>query len=490
MRAGRSRETTARERRTALASGILTGLSSLVLSGSAAVAAAILAQKFGRDAGTDGLLAAYGVYVTLTLAAQALRLTAVPELTRTDGAAVGSFAAAVLVVGVPATLAAWLFADPLAELLTGTLPQKAAELAASALPWLVGAAFVQVLAALAAATLAAQNRFGAAALGFSAGGIAGLVVFVALADEHGLVALAWGLAANAAIALGVPLAALGGTLGRLRFGGVGRRLVLLAEAAAVPLALQGLYLIALRAASGLGVGAVTSFSYAYFFAAVLVAATATSLSIISTAELTRRGVEAEAAVEHVVHGSWLCLPPIAAAAGVFALVGDRIAAWVLGDAFSGEVGDELARLVVVLAPWTIAAVGFSLALPLLYVLERSRVLVPVALGALVADVPLSLGLRELWGLEGLALALGLTTLGVLAALLLALSRRALLAAVASLVRVAVSVGALALLSFGALALVADDALAASVGLAVYAVLLALVRPSGLRQAWGYMRELH
>jgi hypothetical protein len=56
--------------------------------------------------------------------------------------------------------------------------------------------------------------------------------------------------------------------------------------------------------------------------------------------------------------------------------------------------------------------------------------------------------------------------------------------------VAVSVGALALLSFGALALVADDALAASVGLAVYAVLLALVRPSGLRQAWGYMRELH
>jgi hypothetical protein len=266
--------------------------------------------------------------------------------------------------------------------------------------------------------------------------------------------------------------------------------VLLAEAAAVPLALQGLYLIALRGASGIGVGAVTSFSFAYFFAAVLVAATATSLSIISTAELTRREVEAEAAVEHVVHGSWLCLPPIAAAAGVFALAGDRISAAVLGDAFSGEVGAELARLVVVLAPWTIAAVGFSLAFPLLYVLERSRVLVPVALGALILDVPISLGLRELWGLEGLALALGLTTLGVLGALLLALSRRALLAAVASLVRVAVSVGALAVLSFGVLSLVADDVLAAGGGLAVYAVLLALVRPRGLREAWWYMRELH
>ena len=58
----------------------------------------------------------------------------------------------------------------------------------------------------------------------------------------------------------------------------------------MPLALQVLFLIALRGASALGVGSVTSLSYAYFFAAVLVAATATSLAIISTAELTRRGV--------------------------------------------------------------------------------------------------------------------------------------------------------------------------------------------------------
>jgi hypothetical protein len=66
----------------------------------------------------------------------------------------------------------------------------------------------------------------------------------------------------------------------------------------------------------------------------------------------------------------------------------------------------------------------------------------------------------------------------------------LLAAVASLVRVAVSVGALAVLSVGVLSLVANDVLAATGGLAVYAVLLALVRPRGLREAWGYMRELH
>jgi putative peptidoglycan lipid II flippase len=492
VRAGRSQETTASARRSALASGILTGLSTLVLSASAAVAAAILAQKFGRDAATDGLLAAYGVYVTITLAAQALRLTAVPELTRTEGAEAGSYAAAVLLAGVPVVVLAWLFADPLGELLTGTLPDEADELAGRALPWLVPAAVAQLLAALAAATLAARNRFGAAALGFSAGGVVGLVVFVLLADEHGVIALAWGLAANAVVSLGVPLVALGtvprrGTVPDVRQ--VARRLVLLAEAAAVPLALQLLYLVALRGASGLGVGSVTSLSYAYFFAAVLVAATATSLSIIATAELTRRAVEGDEAVAHVVHGAWLCLPPIAAAAGVFALAGDRIASGVLGDAFTGEVATELARLVVLMAPWTVGAVGFSLAFPLLYVLERSRVLIPVAVGSVLVHVPLTLALRELWGLEGIVLALGISTLGVLAALLLALSRRALLDAAGSLARVAGVVGAIGAVAFGSFGLVTSDISAAVGGLVVYSVLLALVRPRGLRDAWGYLREL-
>lgn len=491
MRARRDAETTASVRRSALASGILTGVSSVVLSASAAVAAAILAQKFGRDAATDGFLAAYGVYVTLTLAAQALRLTAVPELTRTEGSAAGSYAAAILLVGVPGFGLALVLRDTLGELLTGKLPDEAADLAASALPWLVAAAVGQVLAALAAATLAARNRFALAAAGFSIGGVAGLVVFLWLADSHGLIALAWGLALNAAISLSLPL---GGLLvaqsHKLEFRGIGRRLALLAEAAAVPVALQALYLIALRAASGVEVGAVTSLSFAYFFAAVLVAATATSLSIIATAELTRRGGEAAEAVEHVVHGAWLSLPPIAAAASVFALVGDRISGAVLGDAYAGDVGAELARLVVALSPWTVAAVGFSLAFPLLYVFERSRVLVPIAVGAVIVHVPLSLALREVLGLEGLALALGLTTLGVLAALLLALSPHALVAAATSLARVAVWVVGLAALTFGALALVASDSVAASAGLAAYAALLALARPRGLREAWGYVRELH
>src|SRR5438093_13130663 len=66
----------------ALRSGALTGLAQIILALSAAGAGALLAQKFGRSAETDGFLAAYGVYLVLVLAAQAFRLIVVPDLTR------------------------------------------------------------------------------------------------------------------------------------------------------------------------------------------------------------------------------------------------------------------------------------------------------------------------------------------------------------------------------------------------------------------------
>src|SRR5437868_2094349 len=66
----------------ALRSGALTGLAQIVLALAAAGAGALLAQKFGRSAETDGFLSAYGVYILLVLAAQAFRMVVVPDLTR------------------------------------------------------------------------------------------------------------------------------------------------------------------------------------------------------------------------------------------------------------------------------------------------------------------------------------------------------------------------------------------------------------------------
>src|SRR5437588_46892 len=135
----------------ALRSGLLTGLAQIVLAFAAAGAGALLAQKFGRSAETDGFLAAYGVYLVLVLAAQAFRMVVVPDLTRADA--------------------------------EGRL---AGESRASAAP----------------------GSYGAAAGGFALGGIVGLVVFAALADRHGIVSLAWGLTANASVALAIQLVAL------------------------------------------------------------------------------------------------------------------------------------------------------------------------------------------------------------------------------------------------------------------------------------------
>src|SRR5207244_11921418 len=112
-----------RLRAMALRSGVATGASTLAVSGAAAVAGAYLAHKFGRDARTDGFLAAYGVYLVIVLAAQAFRLVIVPDLTRASAggrlkAEFVSYASAFLAVAVPMTVLTIAFHHLLGEALT------------------------------------------------------------------------------------------------------------------------------------------------------------------------------------------------------------------------------------------------------------------------------------------------------------------------------------------------------------------------------------
>jgi hypothetical protein len=483
----------------ALRSGLLTGLAQIVLALSAAGAGALLAQKFGRTAETDGFLAAYGVYLLLVLAAQAFRLVVVPDLTRASaegrlGGEARAYALAFLALAVPVSVAVVVLSGTLGDLVTGSLPASSSRVAASALEVLVPAAFVQLLAALAASALAALDSYGTAAAGYATGGIVGLLVFAALADRHGVVSLAWGLAANAAVALAIPLVVLSrrrGLRGALpdRLA-VGPRLWHLLQGAAVPLALQGCYLLALRFASRLGVGSVTSFSYAYLAASTLVVATAFSLGIISSAPLTRRGVDAEEAGRHVVHAAWVSLSLVGAAAGVFALVGGSIVQFVLGDDFRGQVGQELGHLVVYLSPWMVGWVGFAVTFPLVFVAGRRTLLLPLALLGFLVCIPLGFGLRAAWGLPGVAIAVGLSTLVIALGLMAALSMRTLSIAAVGIGRLALMVGGTAALAFGGLSLAMSPVPAAFAGLAVYAFVLLSLRSLGLSEAWTYVRGLH
>jgi peptidoglycan biosynthesis protein MviN/MurJ (putative lipid II flippase) len=486
--------------RSAVRSGLLTGLSYLTLSGAGALAGVYLAHKFGRNSETDGFMAAYGVYLVLVLGAQAFRMVVVPDLTRAEAEGrlaeeYRAYGFAFLVVAIPFSAVVILFPGFWGELITGRLPEESADIAGRALAWLVPAAFLHLLAALSASALAARDRYGAAAAGYALGGATSLAFFVLESDAHGLIALAWGLFLGGAITLALPLAGLlaGGARARhLRSGRleIGRRLTRLVVGVSVPFAVQGLYVIALRFAGGTGEGSVTSLSYAYLLAAMFVSATAVSLSLISAAPLTRRDTGPEAAVEHVVHAAWLSLAIVGAASGTVAVVGGRFITWALGADYAGHVGDELGQLVVYLAPWMVASAAFSIVYPLLFVMRRTRLLVPLALAAVLLDVPISVAGRAWGGLTGVAVALGISTLLLVLGLMALLGRRVLVVAAVGLARLSLAVLAAAALAFGGASLLLAAIPAAALGLVAYAAILVAIRELGLSDAWHYVRALH
>lgn len=483
-------------RRSTLTSGLLTAVSFAVITGLSAVVGVVIAREFGRGAVTDGFFAAYGVFLVLVLAASAVRVAVLPVLARAReegvfGAVLGSYALVLGIVSLVALGAGVLANDWTARLLTGGLPASAREAAADALVYLVPAAVAHLFAALAASGLAAFDSYGTAAAGYALGSALGLALILWRVDEDGIVACAWGTLLNGLVSLVVPAAALAwrGRWGRRARLELGSRLAGLVRAAALPIVLQALFVVCLRFASGLGTGAVTSFTYAYVVASALVAVTASSLGMVSSVPLARASLSAERASRHVVSASLVSFAGVAAAAGVFALVGDSIVEAALGAAYGGAAGGEIGRLIGVLGPWMAAAIGVTVTFPMLFVAGRERLLPYLAVAALVLHVPLTWAAVEWLELDGLAVALALTTLAVLAGLLALLSPAVLATGARGLASGAALVAALALGAFGAAAAILPEAPAAALGLVVFVALLLASGRFGLRQAWGYLRTL-
>ena len=478
-------------RRSAVRSGVVTGLSIAAVSGAAAVAGAILSRKFGHGVKAAGFFGAYGVYVALVLVANALRVVVLPRFARARAAGhlgreAGTWAGALALPLVPAIVVAIVWSGTIASALTGGGAKGDA--AATLLPWLVPAAAAQIYAGIGASALAAFDDYTTAAVGFAVGAITSVVVIVTLVDAHGIVVFGWGLAASGAIAVGVPLVALAlrGAIG-LPGPDVLGRLWELVEGVSLPFAIQGLFVIANRFAIGLGSKQGSTFAYAYLIAALLVAVTASSLALVSSVPLTRDGLTAERTARHVVAASWLSLALIAAAAGVFAIAGERIVHVALGAHYAGATGSELGRLVVYLSPWMVASVAFSVAFPLLFVRGRARWLPLLAVAALLVHVPVEWAARALLGLAGVAAGMAVTTGAVLVVLLAALG--ALAPTLRGLVVAAVTCGGLAAICFAVPGALLGPVAAALVGLALYGGALLAWRPAGLRAAWHYVRTL-
>ena len=484
-----------------LASAALTAASTLVVSAFAAIVGIVIAREFGRTDETDGFFAAYGVFIVVALAAQSIRIAVLPALARARderrlAGNIAGFATALAVVAVPLLLAVELAPDPIAGLLTGDGSDTAQDACADALRWMVPAAVAHLFAGLAASGLAALDDYATAALGYAAGSAAGLVLILALVDSEGIVAVAWGMALNGVVALLVPAVVLAWRARRSSMPAIAvrpaglplaSRLGVFAAAAALPIALQLLYVVCLPFAGRLGEGAVTSFGYAYLAAATLVSVTAFSIGLVSSVPLTRTGLGAGVAARHVISASWVALTVIGAAVGAFAIAGGGIVEGVLGDAYGGDVGQEVARLVLVLSPWMIVSVGVNVAFPLAFVTERLRPLPWIGAAALALQVLLAWVLAELFDLDGLAIALTLSTLAVLLALLRELD--ALSEGVRGVVVAAATVSAITAVAFLPASLVFGSVASAVTGLVVYGAVVALVRPRGLRASWAYLRAL-
>ncbi|HET9438332.1 MAG TPA: hypothetical protein VFO64_09020 [Gaiellaceae bacterium] len=484
-----------------LRAGGLTAVSLLVVAGASGATGIVIAREFGRTAETDGLLAAYGVFIVVVVAAQAIRVSVLPQLARAAEAGrlageLAGYAAALLVVAVPLVVAAEVWADSIGGLLTGDESAVARESAATALRWMVPAAIMHLFAGLAASGLAALDDYGTAAFGYALGSAAGLALILLRAEPDGIVAVAWGTTLNGALALAVPAAGLVVRARRTRMPAAAvrprglpfrARLQAFAVGAALPISLQLLYLVSLPFAAGLGTGEATTFVYGYLAASSLVAVTAGSLGLVTAVPLARGTFTAAEVVRHVVSSSWFALVLVGAAAGAFVVAGGEVVRAVLGSAYGGDVGADLGELVVALSPWMVVSIGVSVAFPLAFVAGRTRRLPWIALGALVLQAPLAWAGVELLHLDGLALALGVSTLVVLLALLAELG--ALAATARGLALAALVVGALTVAAFVPPAFVLGALASAVCGLVLYALLVALVRPRPLTASWRYLRGL-
>jgi len=480
----------------------VTAVALAVQTGLAAVVGVVIARDFGRTAETDGFFAAYGVFIVVVLAATAIRVAVLPPLARAReerrlGAEVAAYALTLAALAVPLLAIAIFAADAVAWLLTGNGPELARHTAAQALPWMMVGAVLQLYAGLAASSLAALDDYTTSAVGFALGSVGGLALILVRVHHDGIQAVSWGMALNGAIAVGVPTVALAARARRsampataIRPTGIsfGARVAEVGTGVALPLAMQAIYVICLPLAAREGVGSTTSFGYAYLVAAAVVAVTASSLGLVTSVPLTRAGIDPASTARHVVSSSWLGLVSIGAVAGVFGLAGGRVLHAVLGEVYGANVGSEIGRLVVLLAPWAVTSVGVGVTFPLMFVQGTSvRRLPLIAIGAVVIQVPIAFAGQILAGLDGLAIALAITTGLAVAAMLDGLG--ALRQAAAGLGVAVLTVGVLAGGSFGIAGLALGPVLGSVVGLAGYGLLLAVVRPPGLRSAWRYLRAL-
>ena len=498
--------------------GLLMAISTLAMAGASAIQAVLYLGEYGATARTDAFFAAFAVYQVAGVFTQATRVSSVPLLVGDRAIGMLRFFGGLAVIAVPVILACGPLAGPVADLLAPSATGSAHDLAVSALRILCVAIVLQLGAAGAATLLGMRDRFEPVAAAYAFGALTGLIVFVAVRTT-GELALAWSMLAMAVVTTSWAFVALwkvrrsevaDGT-GGLGWRSYDRKSRLLTESvttaghflgrSVVYFVINAFFLVTLAVVGREGgAGAATVLSYAYLLASYLVAGTSTAVGISRAPDMVRGAQEDEwrtVVADTVPHGyryAILVSAPILAA-GVVAAT--PVVDTLLPTALGAGQADQLGRDILLLAPWTAAALVLNFAIPSLFALGKARTvnaLAPFALAIHIGSVVLG---GQIAGVEGVIAGSAVAPF-LFAAVLIVLGARGQLGRVVGEILIdTLKAGGLATVAFG-LGYGAGELLGASalltavvslgIGGAVYAAGMLLLAPRAVEVLLGARRS--
>jgi O-antigen/teichoic acid export membrane protein len=377
--------------------------------------ALLIAQLFGKTVETDAFFAAYGLYSLGITFTQSFRLTAVSPLvarddTETVTRMLGAVVALALVLAVPMVA----FAEGLGGLLVDADPT---DVAPDSLRILWIALVGQLLAAMLATVLAVRGAFKAIGVTTLLVGLISLGTFAISEPGLGILAAPVGLATGGVWLVAVLGAVVvrGGWRPRLPTPAAIRAMCAeagrLAFASLFFLGVSLTYVIGIAMAARQGPGEATLFAYAYVLAVILVGITANvsgmvrSPAVVASAERTADAAEV---------GLWSFRFTVVLSGPVLAmafLVGKPVIGFVLGSDFAGSSATTILVTLACLVGWVLGTAGGLFAVIELLARGELRRLALLA-GVQVALVAaLALAGAELVGIEGIAVAVSVVTLG-------------------------------------------------------------------------------
>ncbi len=471
--------------------GALMAISTLAMAGASAIQAVLYLGEYGATARTDAFFAAFAVYQVVGVFTQATRVSSVPLLVGDKAIGMLRFFGGLAVIAVPVILACGPLAGPLADLLAPSATGSAHELAVNALRVLGLAIVLQLFAAGAATLLGMRDRFEPVAAAYAFGALAGLLVFL-LVRTQGELSLAWSMLAMAVVTSTWSLLALlrvrreevaTGT-GGPGLAGIEKKQRLVVECfqtagdllgrSLVYLIINAFFLVTLAVVGREGgAGATTVLSYAYLLASYLVAGTSTAVGISRAPDMVRGAQDQWKTVvaDTVPHGyryAALVSAPILAAGVVAATpVVDAL----LPSALGAGQAEDLARAILLLAPWLAAALVLNFAIPALFALSKARLVNVLAPFALALHAVASVAGAAIDGVNGAILAMAVAPFVFGLVLVIVGAGSATLSVTRELALDTLRAGGLAAVAFGAGAaassvLGAEELLAAAISLGV------------------------